>query len=113
MNIHQLLPSRWSLLLRGVKEVSNEGSLRVLPLRLSDHVSAIEDGDIGQPRHQEHPPLLSGELVQEGTALDPQVIETRELPQFLHFLPAVNLCCGDIETVQTCGDALNVIGTRK
>ena len=113
MNIHQLLPSRWSHLLRGLKEVSDEGSLRVLPLRLGDHVSAIEDGDIGQPRHQEHPPLLPGELVKEGTALDSQVIESRKLPQFFHFLPAVNLCCGDIETVQTCRDALNVIGMGK
>ena len=113
MNFHQLLPSRWSLLLWGVKKVSDEGPLRVLPLRLGDHVSAIEDGDIGQPRHQQHPLLFPGELVQEGTALDSQVIETRELPQFLHFLPAVNLCCGDIETVQTGGDALNVIGTGK
>ena len=96
MNIHQLLPSRWSLLLWGVKEVSDEGSLRVLPLCLGDHVSAIEDGDIGQPRHQQHPPLLPGELIKEGTALDSQVIETRKFPEFLNFMPAVYLCCGDI-----------------
>ena len=113
VNIHQLLPSRWSQLLRGVKEVSDEGPLGVLPLGLGDHVPAIEDGHIGQPGHKQHPLLLPGELVQEGTALDSQVVESGKLPQFLHFLPAVDLCCGDIETIQTCVDTFNVIRMGK
>ena len=113
MNIHQLLPATRSLLLRCVKEMSDESSLCILPLNLGDHVSTIEHHDIGQPGHQHHPLLLPGELIKERTALDPQVIQPRKLPQLLHLIPAIDLCDGNIQALQGCWNVVNIIQGRK
>ena len=109
VNLHQFLPPLRPRLLRSIEEEPDESPLRVLPLGLGDHVAAIEDLHIGQPRHQHRPLLLAVQLIKERTALDPEIIESRKPSEFLHLLPAVDLGGGHVEAGQPGGDVVQLV----
>ena len=98
VDLHQFVPAAGPEVVLSVQEEPDESSLGVLPLRLGDHVPAVQDLHVGQPGHQHRPLLLPVEVVKERTALYTEVIEPRELPQLLHLRPAADLGGGNVQT---------------